>query len=181
MQAMSLFLATLLTGLVLIAFGGHFAWHGARSETSVKAFPRSSIAAYVLFGAATLWFIYHLSNLGPSDFGAHKQLLMIVSAVGAVAAFVYVPDFLAVRGLAGLFLLIGAALLDAAYMEIPQSRLFLVVFVYLAVVTAILLGAQPYRLRDFFDWLYKGRARPRLFGGLFLIYGIILVIVAVSY
>jgi len=38
---MTLFLATLLTGILLLAFGTHFLWHGMRSAKIVQAFPRS--------------------------------------------------------------------------------------------------------------------------------------------
>lgn len=178
---MTLFQATLFTGLFLIAFGAHFMWHGMRSAKSVQAFPRSKTAAYLLLGTATTWFLYKITQLGPADFGQYKNLLFIVFLVVALGSFVYVPDFLAVRGLAALILLTAAVLLDSAYMELPQARLFLVSFVYLAISLSIILGANPYKLRDFFEWLYKKEARPRIFGGLFTVYGVLLLGVAFTY
>ena len=178
---MSLFLATLLTGLFLIAFGGHFLWHGMRSEESSKAFPRSQVAAYVLLGAAAVWFLYKVTQLGPADFGQYKNILFLVFLVTAVGSFYFVPDFLAVRGLAALILLTAGVLLDAAYLQDPGARLFLVSFVYLAIVAALILGASPYKLRDFLSWLYKSEKRPRIFGGVFAAYGLLLVGVSFTY
>ncbi len=178
---MTLFQATLITGLFLIAFGAHFLWHGMRSAKSVQAFPRSRMAAYILLGTAAAWFLYKVTQLGPADFGQYKNLLFIVFLVTAVGSFIYVPDFLAVRGLAALILLTAGALLDAAYMELPMARLFLVSFVYLAIVVALYLGANPFRLRDFFEWLYNKTARPRIFGGIFTAYGLLLLGVALTY
>ena len=66
-------------------------------------------------------------------------------------------------------------------MQDPQTRLFLVTFVYLAIVTALILGASPYKLRDFLGWLYKAEARPRIFGGTFAAYGLLLIGVAFTY
>ncbi|WP_269524234.1 hypothetical protein [Coraliomargarita parva] len=178
---MSLFQATLFTGIFLLAFGGHFLWHGIRSAESAKAFPRSKIAAVILLGAATAWFLYKVLHLGPADFGQYKQLLFIGFLVVAVGSFYFVPDFLAVRGLAALMLLTAGVLLDSAYMQPPASRLFLVSFVYLAIVIALILGASPYKLRDFLNWLYKVENRPRIFGGLFASYGLVLLAVAFTY
>jgi len=178
---MTLFQATFFTGLLLIAFGAHFLWHGMRSAKSVQAFPRSRMAAYILLGTAAAWFLYKVTQLGPADFGQYKSLLFILFLVVAVGSFIYVPDFLAVRGLAALILLTAGALLDAAYMELPRLKLFLVSFVYLAIVVSLILGANPYKLRDFFEWLYKKDNRPRIFGGVFATYGVLLLGIAFTY
>ena len=165
----------------MIAFGTHFLWHGIASAKSVQAFPRSQIAAYILLGSATVWFLYIILQLGPADFGDYKHILFFLFLFTAIGAFYFVPDFLAVRGLAALMLLTAGALLDAAYMQAPQARLFLVSFVYLAIVAALILGASPYWLRDFLGWLYRADARPRLFGGLFAGYGLLLIVVSLTY
>ncbi|MGB0264384.1 MAG: hypothetical protein ACPGCT_06210 [Opitutales bacterium] len=178
---MTLFQATLFTGLFLIAFGAHFLWHGMASEKSSKAFPRSQTASYLLMGAAAAWFLTHVAQLGPADFGQYKHLLFGLFLLTALGSFYFVPDFLAVRGLAGLMLLSAHAVLDAAYMQDPQARLFLVSFVYCAIVVALILGGSPYRLRDFFDWLYRRPNRPRLLGGCFSAYGLLLTAIAFTY
>ena len=54
------------------------------------------------------------------------------------------------------------------------ARLFMVSFVYVAIAIAIWLGAQPWRLRDFLDWLFARPARSRGLGGLLLAYGLLL-------
>jgi hypothetical protein len=178
---MSLFQATLFTGIFLLAFGGHFLWHGLRSAKSVQAFPRSKAASYILLGTAAAWFLYKVLHLGPADFGQYKNILFCLFLGVALGSFYFVPDFLAVRGLAALVLLTAGVLLDAAYMQLPQTRLFLVSFVYLAIISAIVLGASPYKLRDFLSWLYRSESRPRIFGGLFALYGGLLIAIAITY
>ncbi|MGB0415314.1 MAG: hypothetical protein ACPGKS_00545 [Coraliomargarita sp.] len=178
---MSLFQATLFTGIFLILFGAHFLWHGMRSAENVQAFPRSQPAAYLLLGVAAAWFLYYVWNLGPADFGQYRKILFVVFLATAVGSFYFVPDFLAVRGLAGLILLAAGALLEAAYMQDPQTRLFLVTFVYAAIVVALILGASPYKMRDFLGWLYQAESRPRIFGGVFAAYGLLLVGVSFTY
>ena len=178
---MSPSLVTLLTGLVLLAFGGHFLWHGSRTEKTARAFPRSQAAAYFLFSGAAAWFLYKVTQLGPADFGQYKNYLFAFFLVTAVGSFYLVPDFLAVRGLAALILLAGDALLNATYMNFEAPALMLKIFVYVMIVIAIVLGASPYKLRDFFEWLYRSQARPRAFGGVFAIYGILLINASFTY
>jgi hypothetical protein len=178
---MTLFQATLFTGISLILFGAHFLWHGMATQKSATAFPRSKSAAYLLLGSAAAWFLYKVLHLGPADFGQYKNLLFIGFLIAALGSFVYVPDFLAVRGLAALILLTAGVLLDAAYMQLPLARLFLVSFVYLAIIAALIFGASPYKMRDFLGWLYRSESRPRIFGGTFFAYGLLLVGVAFTY
>lgn len=178
---MSLFQATLYTGIFLALFGLPFFINGSAIEKSVCRFPRSSKAAYLLMGAASIWFLYHVWHLGPADFGQYRLPLFALFFVAAVGSFYFVPDFLAVRGLAALILLTAGVLLDAAYMQDPVARLFLVSFVYAAIVVALILGASPYKLRDFINWLYRSSVRPKIFGGLFFLYGLLLVGLAFTY
>jgi hypothetical protein len=62
----------------------------------------------------------------------------------------------------------------------PQ-RLLLVGFVYVCIALAIWIGATPYRLRDFFEWLFRTSGRPRVVGGALLGYGVLLIVVAFTY
>ena len=97
-------------------------------------------------------------------------------------SFYCVPDFLAVRGLSVIVLVGAMPLLDAAYMEYDHpQRLLMVTPVFLAIAAAIWLGAQPWRLRDFLEWLFRAAGRARLVGGLLLAYGLLLAAVAFTY
>jgi hypothetical protein len=181
---MSLFLATLLPGLFLALLGALLLWNDPRVGSSARALPRSSRGAVVFFGAGALWFLWRLSRLGESDliFFKTPQPVMLAFAVLAVLAFLYTPDFLAVRGLAVLTLLAAEPLLYAAYMEFhhPQ-RLLMVTAVYVALSAALYLAAAPYRLRDFFDWLFRVPARGRFVGAVLLAYGLSTAAAAFTY
>jgi len=179
---LSLVFATLIPAALLLVFG--LALLSGRSMVAAlcRAFPRSTTAAIVCFGGAACWFLYKVWHLPEADFGNHRTVLAIGFGAVAALAFKYVPDFLAVRGVAILVLLGASPLLDAAYMryDLPQ-RLFLVSLVYLAIALALCLGAQPYHLRNFLEWLFARPVRSRLFGGVLASYGALLAIVAVTY
>jgi len=179
---MSLTLATLLPGLVLIVLGLALLSGSKTVSALCKTFPRSQAAAVVCFGGAALWFLYHVWHLSPADFGDYRTLLSIGFAALAVLAFWCIPDFLAVRGLATLILLAAWPLLYAAYMEYDHpQRLFMVSFVYLCIMAALYLGAAPFRLRDAFEWLFARRPRARVTGAVLLGYGLLLAVVAFTY
>lgn len=179
---MSLTLATLIPGLLLLALGTPLLLNHSGFAAVLKAFPRSTAASYLFFGVGAAWFLYAIWNLSPADFGEYRTYLFFGFLAVAVLAFRCVPDFLAVRGLATVLLMGAMPLLDAAYMEYDKpQRLLMVSVVYVAIATAIWLGAQPWRYRDFVAWLLAQPARGRGVGGAMAGYGLLLSIVAFTY
>lgn len=179
---MSLTLATLLPGLLLILLGAALLSGHSAVKASLLTFPRSSTATMVLFGAGSLWFLYRVWHLSNADFGEYRVILFLAFAVIAALSFKYVPDFLAVRGLAILMLLGATPLLGAAYMEYDHpQRLFMVTLVYVGIALALYFGAVPYRMRDFLGWLFRLPRRSRVAGACCLGYGVLLAIVAFTY
>ncbi|WOO41827.1 hypothetical protein [Rubellicoccus peritrichatus] len=179
---MSLFWATILSGLILIAIGGSYFLKGPKLKSWSIAWPRSQKAAIILFGPASLWFLWLVLNLSKADFGDYKKLLLMGFGAVAIGSFFVVRDFLAARGLAVLMLLAARPLLDAAYMQFDDpQRLLLVVGVYIGIILALWVGASPFRMRDFYTWLYAKEERARTVGGAIAAYGIVLTITAFTY
>ena len=179
---MSLTVATLIPGLLLFALGTPLVLNHSGYAAILKALPRSQRASYCFFTAGAAWFLYNIWHLSPADFGDYRTLLFVAFAIIAVLAFKCVPDFLAVRGLCVIVLMGAMPLLDAAYMEYDQpQRLLMVTLVYLALVLAIWLGAQPWRLRDFLSWLFARPGRARNVGAALAVYGLLLCGVAFTY
>lgn len=179
---MSLFLATLLPGLLIAVLGAFLFWPGA--APAAKALPRSQAAAWALFGLGALWFVWRLSRTGEADLIFFQTPAPVMIGFGALAvlAFIYTPDFLAVRGLSVLILLGAEPLLRAAYMEWSHpQRLLMVTAVYLGLTAALYLAAYPFRLRDFFDWLFRRPGRPKLLGAILLTYGLATSAAAFTY
>ena len=179
---MTLTIATLIPSIILVLLGALFLTGNSAIIATFKAFPRSKTAAGFLFGAGALWFLYNVWHLSEADFGEYRTGLFIGFAIVAALSFVYVPDFLAVRGACVLMLLTAMPLLDAGYMvyNLPQIRLYKIA-VYLGIALALYFGASPFRLRDFFQWVFATKGRPRAVGGAMLVYGLVLAVVAFTY
>lgn len=179
---MSLTLATLIPGLFLALLGGLLLVNNSAVVAMFKSFPRSKLAAGLLFGAGAVWFLWSLTHLSEADFGEYRKYLLVGFAAVAILSFFYVPDFLAVRGACILMLMAAMPLLDAGYMvyDRPQIMLYKIA-VYVGIALAIYLGASPFRLRDFFQWLFAKSARARALGATCLAYGLVLAVVAFTY
>jgi len=179
---MSLLVATLLPGLFLIALGAPLLANYSGVISALKALPRSTSAAVLLFGTGAAWFIWNVLHLSAADFGEYRVWLAIGFLAIAVLSFKCVPDFLAVRGLCVLMLLAASPLLTAGYMIYdPWTINLYKIAVYVGIALAIWLGASPFRLRDFFEWLFARPARTRAFGAALTVYGLILAGVAFTY
>ncbi len=181
---MSLFLATLLTGLFLALLGALLAWNDPRVSSIAKALPRSRRATYFFFGTGTVWFTWRISTLCEADLIFFKKPTLLIAAFAVLAAlsFIYAPDFLAVRGLSILMLLAAKPLLYVAYMEWTHpQRLLMVTAVYIGLAAAIYLAAAPYQLRDLFDWLFQKPRRSCCLGLILLAYGLATASVAFTY
>src|SRR6266540_6593232 len=84
---------------------------------AVRKFPRSETIGYVLMLLGTVWFLWNLNQENISDFAAYKKLMLIGFGAVGVAACIYVRDFLAVRGLAIVFLLLAKLMVVPARCE----------------------------------------------------------------
>jgi hypothetical protein len=173
---MSLFLATLLPGLFLAATGALLLWNDPRVASTAKALPRSQRATWLFFAPGAAWFVWRVSQLNESDLivATTPMPLMLGFGVLAVLALIYTPDFLAVRGLCILMLLVAEPLLYAGYMVYQVA-------VYLGIAAAIYLGASPFRLRDFFEWLFQRPGRAKWFGAALFVYGAATATAAFTY
>ena len=172
---MSLFLAVFLPGLFLALLGGLLLWNDPRVGSAAKALPRSQSGAWLLFGIGAACFVWRLARVGESDliFFQQPMPLMIGFGVLALLAFIYTPDFLAVRGLSVLMLVAAEPLLKTAYMEWTHPwRLLMVAAVYIGLALALYLAAAPFKLRDFFGWLFGAPGRARALGAALLVYGL---------
>jgi hypothetical protein len=178
----SLFTFTLLAALVLLIVGLPVLVAGSRLEPVLKAFPRHRMTAIITMVIGGGWFLWKITQLGQSDFGDYKNLLLLLFGATLVGSILYVRDFLAVRGVAIIILLSANTGLKAAFglYDIP-GRLVLVSILYLFIVAAIYYGTMPFKMRDTLNWLYAAPVRVRALGSLFTVMGIALLVSASLY
>ena len=91
--------------------------------------------------------------------------------VGFFLTLVFVEEFLAVRALGMLLLLVAEPVLEAAFQRPETSRLLLSVLAYAWATLGIFWVGKPYLLRDQIDWISKTETRWRLAALAGVIYG----------
>src|SRR3982750_4059590 len=84
----------------------------AAFAAAVRRFPRSLPWGFFLMILGTAWFLYNLSQESISDFASYKNILYALFAAVGIGSCVFVQDFLAVRGLAVVFLLLAKLMGD---------------------------------------------------------------------
>lgn len=132
-------------GLAVFAEGGVKRW--------LVAFPRSSQWGSFLFTVAAGWFVWLVAYSDLGEFTTMRQNFLMVSIAGYVLALMYMREFLAVRAVGMLALLVAEPLLESAWMRPEWGRLFLVSLVYVWVVSGLFCVGMPYVLRDAISWV----------------------------
>jgi hypothetical protein len=143
---------------------------------AVRKFPRSLPWGYALMVLGTGWFLYNLSQESIADFAAWKNVLFLGFAAVGIGSCFYVQDFLAVRGLAVVFLLLAKLMVDTGRPHLAQTSLVLLVQVwaYLLVVAGIWLTVSPWRLRDLLNWTTATDKRIKICCGIRLAFGLLI-------
>ncbi len=163
MSAFNLPTLAVLLGLVLALPPIYGLAKPAAFREAARKFPRSLKWGYALTLLGTAWFLWNLSQESISDFASYKNVLFGVFAAIGVGTCIFVRDFLAVRGLAVVLLLLAKLMVDAGRPKLPDTASVLVVqsLAYVFVVAGIWLTVSPWRLRDVVDWATANESRMR--------------------
>ncbi len=129
---------------------------------AAQKFPRSTVCGYVLMLLATLWFLAYVKQEDISDFAAYKPVMLGGFGFMGVMTCLYVSDFLAVRGLALVMMLLGKLMVDTARWTETDWRLVIVIWAYVLVFFGMWLTISPWRLRDFLNWATANEKRVKV-------------------
>jgi hypothetical protein len=161
--------------------------------------PRSKPAGYLLMGVAIGWcavVVYLYGFMDVHEWRDARGLGAVVGAFlellqagrfsvwiffGAMYALIVwlLDEFLAVRAMALIALLVARVILDAAYDVETNARLVMTVVAYLMVVAGMWLIIAPWRFRDALEYMLANNQRCRLACGAGVAFGILLVALGV--
>src|SRR5256885_16896242 len=108
------------------------------------------------------------------EFTSFRRPFLIALPIGYGLALRFVDEFLAVRALGILCLLVAEPLLDAAFLRYETSRLLVTVFAYLLIIAGLFWVAIPYVLRDQINWGARRVFRWRCMHAIGLVYGCVI-------
>jgi hypothetical protein len=159
MLPMKLSTLSVLLGLVVCAPQIYGLMKPQAFATAARRFPRSIPLGYALMALGTAWFLYNVNEEAASDFATYKDKMMIFFAAIGLGACIFVRDFLAVRGLAVVLLLLAKLMTDTARWVESDWRLVIVVWAYLLVAAGMWFTVSPWRLRDMINWATANERR----------------------
>lgn len=190
-EQIPLFTAGIILAVWLIASHALMIARPALVQGWLKKFPRNPLAGQIILGIALAWFWLLIAPDGMGklsalqmdlgDFNNIKPLLRLLVPAALVAVVISVRDFLAVRALGVLGLMVAAPLLEAAFLKDPQSRLLVPIFAYLLLTKSLFWVGMPYLFRDGLTWATATKSRWALLSYTGLGYGILTLVCAIAF
>ena len=171
---LSLHSAGIVAGVFLIALG-LIGLTKPDVASVVQRFPRSRVAGVVLLTICLAWTLWLVATIQMGEFSSFRRPLLIALPIGYVLTLFFVDEFLAVRALGILCLLVAEPLLDAAFLRYETSRLLVTVFAYLLIIAGLFWVAIPYVLRDQINWSARSVFRWRCLHAIALVYGCVIL------
>ncbi len=160
-------------------------------QHALVKFQRDSKVGQILLaiGFGWFWLLCAPANLGIlsslvmdfGEFNSAKPLLRILVPAAIFAVAISVRDFLAVRALGLIGLMVAAPILQAAFLEEPASRLLLPIYAYALLTISMFLVGKPYLFRDGLDWVKAKDSRWQALSLFGLAYGVAIVVCAVMF
>ncbi len=172
---MKLSTLTILLGLIVCAPQVYGLLKPQSFAAAARSFPRSLLWGWLMTVGGTLWFLSNVNAESISDFAAIKNYMLMFFAAAGLATCIFVRDFLAVRGLAVVLLLLAKTMVDTARWADTEWRLVIAAWAYLLVIVGMWLTVSPWRLRDFIDWSTATPGRTKAFCAVRLAFGLFVV------
>jgi hypothetical protein len=188
---MKLSLLSILLGLGLGAPQIYGLVNPQKFAATVRKFPRNLPAGIFLMLLGTAWFVWNVNSEPIADFSAFKPYMLTAFAAIGILSCIFIHDFLAVRGLAVVFLLLAKLMLDTGRPHLPtaifqaqagESSWVLVIqtWAYILIVAGIWFTVTPWRLRDFLNWATATDVRIKIGSAVRLAFALFVLILGLT-
>jgi len=190
-EHLSLFKVGLVLGAWLIGSHALMLAKPAMVRGFLEKFPRNQMLGQILLGIGLAWFWLLIApdNMGMisalamdlGEFNGAKPILRILVPVAMFLVATSVRDFLAVRALGVVGLMVASPLLESAFLKDPGSRLLVPVFAYALLTASMFFVGMPYLFRDAVAWLTAKPQRWQLASLAGLGYGMATLVCALAF
>lgn len=176
---MTYFVSLKITAIIigLLALMGHLplALAPKRFGSVLRSLPRNYPLGVVLMLSATLWFTTLTGVMDLGEISSARMQLMAVWTIAGILVVIFVPGFLAARGLGCLLLLAAALVLDAAFLATTPWRYVMTLLAYYWVIVGMVLVYSPHLWRDAINYVTKTPQRLQIFSWPGAIFGVVLI------
>ncbi|MGA3164248.1 MAG: hypothetical protein ABSD77_08670 [Verrucomicrobiota bacterium] len=154
----------------------------AQLAAAVRKFPRNLPIGVMLMLLGTAWFVWNVSIEPIADFSVFKPYMIAAFMAVGILSCIFVRDFLAVRGLAILMLLLAKLMVDTGRPHLGETPWVLViqVWAYVLVVAGVWFTITPWRLRDLLNWATATQMRVRVGSAIRLAFAVFVLILGLT-
>ncbi len=154
----------------------------AQFAAAARKFPRNLPVGIVLMLLATAWFVWNVNVEPIADFSVFKPYMMAGFTAVGILACIFVQDFLAVRGLAVVLLLLAKLMVDTGRPHLGATPWVLVIqlWAYLLVVVGVWFTVTPWKLRDILNWATATEDRIRIGSAIRLGFAVFVMILGLT-
>ncbi|MCU0782847.1 MAG: hypothetical protein MUF81_02130 [Verrucomicrobia bacterium] len=179
---MKLSVLSILLGLGMAAPQVYGLARPAAFAAAARKFPRHVPTGVFLMLLGTAWFIGWVNQEPIADFAAFKPHMMAVFAGIGVGTCIFVQDFLAVRGLAVVFLLLARLMVDTGRPHLGETPWVLLIqaWAYVLVAAGIWFTVTPWRLRDLLNWATANERRVKMGSAIRLAFALLVVVLGLT-
>jgi hypothetical protein len=177
----TLFTAGMVVGLLLLLSHIYALLKGEQVKSFLQKFPRNYPLGIVILTLALLWALMCLKHMDMGEFYHLRDKLLMGVPIFFLLVVIYVREFLSVRALGCLMLLVAGPVLEAAFLQPPVSRLLLPALAYVWIIAGMFFIGMPFLLRDAIQWLLAKESRWKLATLSGIAYGVIVLGAAVLF
>lgn len=149
------------------------------TQAFLKKFPRDYKWGVILLSIDFAWSMLIMSYMDMGEFYTLRSKFLMLLPVAFVLVLFFVKEFLAVRALGALLLLVSGPVLTAAFLQPPASRLVIPIIAYVWIIVGMYFVGMPFLMRDWVNWVTTtaGRWKAAALGG--AVYGAVMLVLAI--
>ena len=149
------------------------------TQAFLKKFPRDYKWGVILLSIDFAWSMLIMSYMDMGEFYTLRSKFLMLLPVAFVLVLFFVKEFLAVRALGALLLLVSGPVLTAAFLQPPASRLVIPILAYVWIIVGMYFVGMPFLMRDWVNWVTNtaGRWKAASLGG--VVYGAVMLVLAI--
>jgi len=163
-------------------------------KTWLKKLPRHTNAGIIVMCIAMGWFWLLVApesnsffkplsalSMNLAEFNAMKPTLRIAVPLFCIGMCVMVKEFLFVRGLGFLLLMVAGPVLQGAMFKDEPTRVLIPLFAYIILTVGLFCVGMPYLFRDAAKWATANNQRWNALVGGGLVYGVAVLICTICF
>ena len=162
--------------IVAVWMGGLLA--PEKFRRALLKFPRNYRVGVVLLAIAAIWCTAIVSHANSTNILAPKWVGHSIIWFLCVGSVIWNLEYLSVRALSALLLLVAKVMVDAAFTVETPARLIVPTLAYVWIVAGMWWALSPWRCRNAIEWMAASDGRTKIVSGVHLGIAAVLIVFA---